>query len=277
VKPPSGLLLTFFAATLIFTGACALVRGVAPVPSLYLALGDSLAVGIGSTAPLERGYAAQVGRWLQREAVERVDRTMNLAIGGETSETLVSSGQLSAALDTIRSPDTDVRVVTLDIGGNDLLGLLFNGPCGEDPTGPGCQAAVQAAQARFADSYRRILAALADALANEHRPGRLVVATYYNPFSGTGTPYEAPSDVALLGSDGVVDCSANASDPTRIGLNDLIACIGIEHGAVVADTYPAFAQRGPELTNIAERDIHANDAGHAVFADVIKEALEALG
>ncbi len=269
-----GLLVT---AAAILTGACGVLSKLAPSPTVYVALGDSLAAGTGSTVPAERGYAAHVWRWLQAEARERVDRVVNLAIGGETSDTLITGGQLDAALEAIRNPDTDVRIVSLDIGGNDLLGLLADGPCAVDPTGPACQAAVQIAQSQFAGTYEQVVSSLAGALAKARRPGRLVVATYYNPFSGTGSVYEAPTDVALLGSDGVLDCQANAVAPDRIGLNDVIACIAVAHGAVIADTYPAFAQRGADLTNILVQDVHPNDAGHVVFADVIRRALEASG
>jgi hypothetical protein len=46
--------------------------------------------------------------------------------------------------------------------------------------------------------------------------------TYYNPFSGTGSRFEHPSDLALLGSDGVVNCGADLADRARVGLNDII-------------------------------------------------------
>ena len=240
-------------------------------PSVYLALGDSLAVGVGATVPDERGYVPQVARWLQSQAPERLEQAVNLAVGGETSDSLVRGGQLESAVNTIASTEWDVRVVTLDIGGNDLLALLFGGPCVIEPPGPACQSAVRATQARFAERYEQIVSSLARALAAKSRPAKLLVTTYYNPFSGTGSPYEAPSDVALLGADGALDCAGEASDR---GLNDLIACIGARHGAVVADVYPAFAQRGPELTHILTGDIHANDAGHSVIAEVIRQTLE---
>jgi lysophospholipase L1-like esterase len=253
-------------------GASALVQTASP--AVYLALGDSLAVGMGATVPEERGYVAHLARWMQAEARDQTNQMLNLAVNGETSETLISAGQLDAALSAIANPDTDVRVVTLDIGGNDLLELLIAGPCAVDPTGPACRAAVQARQAGFAASYEQILSTLTSALASEPRLARLVVLTYYNPFSGTASSYEVPSDAALLGSDGRIDCAANAEEPERVGLNDLIACIGLAHGAIVADLYPDFSQRSPDLTNVLARDIHANDTGHALIADVIKRAIE---
>jgi hypothetical protein len=35
---------------------------------------------------------------------------------------------------------------------------------------------------------------------------------------------------------------------------------------VVADVYPAFGDRAPQLTHIGTGDIHPNDAGYAVIA-----------
>jgi hypothetical protein len=49
-----------------------------------------------------------------------------------------------------------------------------------------------------------------------------------------------------------------ASDPART------AYIGASSGAVVADVYPAFGDRAPELTHFGEGDIHPNAAGYAI-------------
>src|SRR5215207_1092499 len=94
----------------------------APEPSeIYLALGDSLAVGIGATNPARLGYVAHVFRVAHARPAGSVDQLRNLAVGGETSGTFISSGQLAQAVAAIRQPSSDVRLVTLNIGGNDFL------------------------------------------------------------------------------------------------------------------------------------------------------------
>lgn len=235
---------------------------------LYLALGDSLAVGVGA-AP-GAGYVPRLRELLRQPAQGGIVHLANVAVSGETSDSFITGGQLGRALDAIDDPMIDVRVVTLDIGGNDILGLLApGGPCATDPAGMGCQAAVVAGLGNVARNYPALLSALAA------RGGhaRLLVMTYYNPFSGAGSAYEALTDRALLGSDGKIDCAANARDPQTVGLNDLIACLGSRAGATVVDVYPLFAGKGPVLTHVLSGDVHPNDQGHEAIARAFAAAL----
>ena len=171
----------------------------------------------------------------------------------------------------------DVGLVTLDIGGDDLLPLLKKPPCAINPGGLACQGEVATALASFGPNYGYIVASLRGALTYD--PAPLLVMTYYNPFSGTGSAYEPAVDLALLGLDGVIDCAA-WGNPYNVGLNDLIACIGWDAGATVVDVYPDFAGRGARgagrgalLTHIEEGDIHPNAAGHAVIAAAFRDEL----
>lgn len=243
-----------------------------PRPSgLYLALGDSLAAGTGATQPDQSGYVALLHRHF-RDGHGPV-RLVNLAVGGETGTSFIAGRQLAAAVAAIADPQTDVEVVTLDIGGNDLLDLLKPGrACRLDPDSPDCQEAIAAALPTVAVTYAAILATLTSALTTDPGPERLLVMTYYNPFGGTGTPHEARVDIALLGSDGRVDCVANVSDPARVGLNDLITCLGSAFGAEVVEVYPLFGNEAWKLTHIAREDIHPNDAGYARIADAFVRA-----
>jgi lysophospholipase L1-like esterase len=237
----------------------------APATRQYVALGDSLAFGFGASDPA-RAYVPLLFQYFQQPRTENVRILQNLSRPGETSDSFIAGGQLALAVAAIVETTTDTRVVTLDIGGNDLLVLTSIEPCQSFPGSDLCQALVAAQLRKFAINYDLILGALSSALEND--PGNketLFVMTYYNPYSGTGLLYEAFADRALLGSDLVIDCSAPPGD-ARAGLNDLIACIGASSGAVVADVYPAFRGRGFELTHIAAGDIHPNDAGYAVIA-----------
>ena len=237
----------------------------APANGLYVALGDSLAYGIGASDRTRTAYVPLLFKYFKQPQTEKVRILRNLSRPGETSDSFIAGGQLGLAVGVIVDPTTDTRVVTLDIGGNDLLFLITAGPCESDPGGEACQTLVAAQLVKFARNYAIILATLQTALDADPGEEKLFVMTYYNPYSGTGLPYEAFADRALLGSDLVIDCSAGPGDP-RAGLNDLIACIGASSGAVVADVYPAFVGRGYELTHVATGDIHPNDAGYAVIA-----------
>jgi hypothetical protein len=124
----------------------------------------------------------------------------------------------------------------------------------------------------FSTAYPTILPGLPAALASDPDGARLVILTYFNPFSGTGSPYEAAVDQALLGSDRRIDCTGAG---TAIGLNDLIVCQEKLYApkAIVVDVYPAFVGKGPSLTHINQGDIHPTNAGYAAIATSVRTAL----
>ncbi|MGZ4268582.1 MAG: SGNH/GDSL hydrolase family protein [Solirubrobacteraceae bacterium] len=237
-------------------------------PRVMLALGDSLAVPHGSY--VDRLYAK-----LRTPGPWRVDRLVNVAASGETTTSILGR-QLAAALRAIRRP-SDVRVVTLDIGGNDGLATLA---CVIDPRAPQCDfppvGVARACQrgpglppCPIRRNVDRLLGALRRALRAD--PGReaVVVMSLPNPASGTGTTAESAIDHGLLGADGRVGCVA----PAEQGLDDLLACAAARDHARLANVYPAFAGRGAQLTNIATGDVHFNAAGHRVAGEVLLRAL----
>jgi GDSL-like lipase/acylhydrolase family protein len=283
------------AATLVGVLAWPTASVAASAPArVYLALGDSLAYGVGATdvpeqptAPSPRlGYVPHLSNFFRGASHGGITQTVNLAVGGETSATFISNGQLSGAVNTINEA-SDIQVVTLDIGGNDLLGLLFTPECA-DPRSKPCTDLVQAAISNFIvdpidpslpGTYPRILGALNGALSTDPSGARLMVMTLYNPFSGTGnTVYETAVDKALLGADGKVDCTA-FGNPLRtqdIGMNDAITCIPDigQFRATVVDVYPVFEGKGPTLTHILDNgtNIHPTNAGYAQIAATFEKA-----
>ncbi len=224
---------------------------------LYLALGDSIAFGIGASDPSTKGYAGQLFQTLRAPGKWQVDSLRNLSNPVNETSSSILGNQLSAALEAIEDPTTDTRVVTLGIGGNDVgFDLLTHGPC----------ATPAVAACGFVANYRTLLRRLTNALGND--PGReaLVVVTYYNPLQGTDL--ETSFDDAVVGSDRRVDCSGKGK---RVGLNDLLACLGRRFGARVADIYPPLTGRIPELSAAGT---HLNDDGYALVAKVIGRALQ---
>jgi lysophospholipase L1-like esterase len=95
---------------------------VAPQPTAYPALGDSLAVGTEARQPEWLGYVPRLSRTVRRPA--DAERLQSYARAGETSAAFRTGGHLAQAVAAISDPTTDVRLVTLDIGGDDLLALL---------------------------------------------------------------------------------------------------------------------------------------------------------
>lgn len=269
------LFATALALALVASGRPAVAATSEPV--VYLALGDSLAEGVGASSMEHTAYVPRLFQYFRGTAHGGVDSLVNLAIGGETSYWFVSrprtnGPQLQQALAAINDPATDVRIVTLDIGGNDALNTLFGDPACHDMASLACRAAIAAMFATFAANYQTILAAVNAALAADPGAETVFVMTYYNLWGGTGDPLEAVADTLLLGSDLTIDCAANTGDPSKVGLNDLIACIGIANGALVADGYAAIDDRALHLTHVGEGDIHPTDAGYAAIAAAFMEA-----
>lgn len=100
-------------------------------PSYYLALGDSLAVGVqpdadGRSLPTSDGYADQLYERLRR--TDRGLQLVKLGCSGENTTTMLNGGicgyqggsQVAAAASFLRAHAGRVRLVTVDIGANDL-------------------------------------------------------------------------------------------------------------------------------------------------------------
>jgi lysophospholipase L1-like esterase len=120
------------AFTLVTTGPPAFAA--TSTPNVYLALGDSLAAGVGASSVEHTAYVPRLFHYFRGTAHGGVDTLLNLGIGGDTSYWFLSGipggtgPQLLQALTAINDPATDTRIVTLDIGGNDALNTLFRDP-----------------------------------------------------------------------------------------------------------------------------------------------------
>lgn len=275
------LLTILFAAALVLPAGTAAGSPTAKpaTPAVYLSLGDSLAVGVGAIpgpgtdvagglAVPPTSYAGRIWHVLHGEA-GRVDQLVSLGRGGETTTSFIGNGQLAAAQQEIAKA-SDVRMITLSLGGNDFLSLI-SGVCANPQTAV-CLAAIQGALTTAAANYPIIVGSLVAAASQDAGGAEIVVTTVYNPFSGTDSIYEQPVDRVLLGADGVVDCAATAN-PLNVGLNDIITCTAQSAGVKVADVYPLFQGKGATLTHIMESDIHPTDAGYAAIATAIRRAL----
>ncbi|HEV8648834.1 MAG TPA: SGNH/GDSL hydrolase family protein [Actinomycetes bacterium] len=234
---------------------------------LYLALGDSVAAGVGASDRAVTGYVPRLYDLLREEPSCqplgspgcRSLVLRNLAVGGATSTTLLA-GQLPAAVAELRArngdqnPRNDVEVVTIDIGGNDVFGVVPS--CTAGPT-PQCLALVQARLTTFATNFTQILGALRAAAG----PGTVIVAmTYYNPLASCDLAALAPlADVVLEGGPGFDG-----------RLNDLIRRISAANGVAVAETY---GKLGPADLVGGSDCLHPNDSGHQIIAEAFAKAL----
>jgi len=111
-------------------GAPAEVLAQAPAPTYYLALGDSLSVGVqpdasGASVETGDGYPDQVYAALHRSRPSL--RLVKLGCPGETTSTMINGGicryqgrsQLAAAVAFLHAHRGHVLLVTIDIGAND--------------------------------------------------------------------------------------------------------------------------------------------------------------
>ncbi len=205
----------------------------------YVSLGDSLAVGVGASDPVERGYAP-----LYRDALERASgrdvRLLQLGISGETSASFIGDypgdSQLSRAEKALRR--NPGAAVTLSLGGNDLM-----------RTGDYTDAARDAAIAAYGQNLDSILETLN--AASDPAP-RITVLAYYNPAPGSFT------------------------DRWVGRLNAEIRAVAEENGVRVAAGDRAFRGHEAEYAR-HERypwDIHPTDAGYEALADAFVEASE---
>jgi hypothetical protein len=215
-----------------------------PSEALYVALGDSVAAVSGSYVDrLFSHYQSALG----------VTRLSNRSRSGETSSSIRTSGQLASALADINAP-SDTRVVTINIGGNDLF------DCADDW-----------ASCAFRSNLSSTLSDLSSALDADPGPEALIVMAYYNPASGLGG--EAPFsgewwfERQLFGTDLVIDCEIAAGP--RVGAIDVTFQEGRRHETLVADAYTAMKQGGQDFMAGPR---HPNDAGHAAIADAFREA-----
>jgi lysophospholipase L1-like esterase len=246
----------------------------------YLAMGDSLAAGYqpGQGDDKTGGYVGGVLQAVQADTAKT--KLVNVACSGETVVTMVAGGrcaydegtQLAQAVEFLHAHSRTTRLVTIDIGANDVQRCVSRSPLGID---------LVCIQQGLGDVQRllpQVLAQLHAAAPGAH----IVVANYYNPFLAA----------YLTGSAGQV--LAQQSVALQAALNAIIAGSAASVGADVADVATAFhstvttAVNVPALgglvpTNVATicawtwmcqlGDIHANDTGYAVMTGAVAARL----
>ena len=212
---------------------------------VYLALGDSIAAGIGAGRPTEAGYAAIVHGYLERQTGRAVGFA-NVAVAGETSAGLLAGGQLERALGLVAAAERSgrrVSPITVTVGANDLIRA--------GPEFGARQDALRAVAANLRLVFARLRAATDDG--NGGSGLALVATTYYDP---TG------SDPSLAGTDGWWIAR----------LNEVIVRETAGAGGRIADVAARFGAGDEGLTRYPA-DIHPTDAGHRAIADEVWRCL----
>jgi lysophospholipase L1-like esterase len=234
-------------------------------PGLYIALGDSLSEGVGASDP-SAAFVSLVHEGLG----EGVD-LLNLGHSGDTSSDLLDHGHLEQAVAEVGQrnsdddPNNDVKLVTLEIGGNDLLrlypSLVLTGTCPllrRALDRPQCVDALRDAL----DDFGRNLTTALDRLQEADPDLTIVVMTLYNPLSGRLETIVELAEVVLEGQ---------PDGPLPEGLNDIVRGEAAERGLKLVDWHPLFEGKANEY--IAGDFIHPNDVGYEVMAEAILEAV----
>ncbi|GAC1339138.1 MAG: hypothetical protein NVSMB29_05990 [Candidatus Dormibacteria bacterium] len=220
------------------------------VGDLMLALGDSIAAGLGAPH-VDEGCMGLVAAELRvRHPALELAR---LAVPGESSWSfLAPGGQLEQAerlLTAARRRGQRVAPVLLSLGANDAM----------EAADVGDEAAVR----RLADHLDEVWSRLASALAAQGDGLSAVAATqtFYNPFSLLG------SEPGLPTADQLAPRRAR-----RGGFNEVIRAAAARAGVTLADVGAAFAGEELELTWVRSGDIHPTPAGHRRIAEAYRVA-----
>ncbi len=229
----------------------------------YLAIGDSLTFGVGASDPATGGYVAITYDALHQSERYR-DRGLdliNLGVPGATSaDLLLPGGQLERAVNEIierqedtSSSDDNVEIITVGIGGNDVLALATpDSPCVADPLASECQILFEEMLAVLEENLSQVLRSLREVAPK----AKIVVLDLYSPLSGRGDAAELIADFAIR------------------GINDLTQSVvsQTELGADLVSVYLLFRGRAAQL--VADDQIHPNDEGHALMGEVVLAAIE---
>ncbi|MFW6075664.1 MAG: SGNH/GDSL hydrolase family protein [Chloroflexota bacterium] len=209
---------------------------------VYIAIGDSIAAGIGSSLPRTRSYPALIGDWITDLDGEPT-ATENLAVPGETATDFVTDGQLAAfqsLVDQTGQRGAEIRLVTVSLGGNEILNLM-------DATPEERETGLDA----FRDSYREALISVRE-LVGEDVP--IAATTYYDLTDG--------------------DPEIEFSDAWWIErFNQVIVEVAEDTGSTAIDLRSAFERQIQELTYYPI-DVHPTNQGYRAIAHAIWRGIE---
>jgi len=195
--------------------------GSGPDGALYVALGDSISIDLYAGGP-GRGGASLLARNRDEDFPDWRGRDLATRSPGLRLELLAQDGGTTAGLLDLQLPrlaraGRRPDVVTLTVGGNDLLAAYGDTP------------AALAVVRGVREGVSRALGALRDGLAPE---ASVAVGTVYDPSDGRG-------DAAALGLPAWPDAVHLIGE-----LNEVLRAVAREHGARVADVHGAFLGHG---------------------------------
>jgi lysophospholipase L1-like esterase len=199
-------------------------------PSYYLALGDSLSVGVqpdaaGKSVPTQQGYANQLYAALR--ASHPGLRLVKLGCSGETTHTMIDGGicsypagsQLSQAVSFLRAHRGRVSLITIDIGANDPDSCI---------TRPSFGAVISCVTQSFPETERNLTQIMRTIRAAAGSGVRIIGMNYYVPALSEWLDGFPGQQIARL------------SERLVAAYNGLLAGVYQRFGARVANVFAAF-------------------------------------
>lgn len=246
------------------------------IPQKMLFLGDSIPAGYGLDGYTDRdnynceSYPNILKEQYTTELSQICTHEMqNLAVSGATSDDLlelIESGKLDSALE-------NTNAIVISIGGNDMLHIMFSllsdlGMSAENRTIDLENIDIISALGQLMTMSDEVDEALTDfetniqeisAKLNEKTSGEIYVQTLYNPL-------ETFTDFQIL-----VDFSEE-----KIGRYNEIVRNNAGNYKVI-DVAEEFDGRCDVLTRIKQLDIHPNEEGHRLIAEMVDKSFRATG
>lgn len=207
----------------------------------YIALGDSIAFGVGSSLPDRRGYPALVHDLLEISTGSSAPH-VNLGVPGETASSFMADGQLEAfmgELAAFEEAGIPIDIVTVTLGGNEMLAQQ-SGTTNER----------QAALNEFRASLGQAVAQIRDEVGDDTT---IVLTTYYDLSEG--------------------DSSIASTDAWWIDqFNAVIRQTAEREGTAVADLNELFRGRISNYTHYPY-DVHPKNQGYRAIAAQVWRAI----
>lgn len=247
---------------------------------VYLALGDSLAAGYqpGGAELRDSAYPALAAARIDREGEALT--VENLACSGETTTTFLDGGQcdgpsqLARAEKVLGEPDREVRLVTIDIGGNDLLHCVD----------PQRQAVDEGCAAAGLRTVRTNLPTILQRLRSAAGPDvPVLVLGYYNPwlaasYLGAGSDQLAVATRAYSDLSSAITKAARDAGAVPVPLTSAFRLDDETPTRFGGREVPTNVAQVCTLTYICTAfDIHLTDEGAAVVARVVARAAAKAG
>ncbi|CAG9622845.1 GDSL-type esterase/lipase family protein [Sutcliffiella rhizosphaerae] len=209
----------------------------------YVALGDSLTAGLGSSKENHlriHGFVPQFTKYLRKDNTITVE---NYGIPGLTSTGLLA---LLRADEGLQNRIKTADIISVSIGGNDFLQTL--GAFSEDESGTPLELRLDILERTYEEIYKQL---------RSHNPDTTIILL------GLYNPYPTGHQLSTLGEE-------FAPEFNRI-LEEYM-----KESTLFVNPYEVFKGKALEWTHIAKDDIHPNDKGYTQIFHLIKKEYEQL-